>query len=666
MEDQKVDRETPNPDDARAALVTSWCDRVKEAKKRHADAFKRMRDNMRFAKGKQWPNQRKNDTRYVANLTQRHIRQRTASLYAKNPKAIARRRPRMDFAIWDEKQESLITAMQAMAAGVPDPTSLAILQDYERGMSQRAMLGKTAKTLEILFNYYLSEQNPVFKTQAKKLIVRVLTCGVGYIKLGFQRAMGKSPDMMRKIRDFSERLAKLERLSADFADGEIDSTEADAEELRLALQALQAQNDVLIREGLVFDFPSATSIIPDPQCTDLNGFVGADWVAQEFMFSADKIQEIYGVDVGKSFTSYTPMGNISKKNDGLACVWEVYDITTGLVYTVCDGYPEFLEEPDSPIIELERFWPFFTLIFNDLEDDEDDCLFPLSDVDFIRHPQMEHNRARQGLREHRQANRPKYAAAAGALSDDDMESLEEVPAHGIVKMNSLAPGEKIEDKLQAVKHEGINPAMYDTSYLFDDVMRVAGAQEANFGGVSGASATESSIAEGSRLSSTESNVDDLDDMLTEIARAAGQVLIQEVSPETAKKIAGNGAVWPSDMSREDVASEIYLEVEAGSSGRPNKAQEVANFERMAPYIIQIPGINPEWLGREAIRRMDDRLDMTDAMTAGLPSITMMNQQSQPGTGDPATDPNQQGQEGGSNAEQPARGNEGPQPEYPAG
>src|SRR3546814_19488032 len=65
-------------------------------------------------------------------------------------------------------------------------------------------------------------------------------------------------------------------------------------------------------------------------------------------------------------------------------------------------------------------------------------------------------------------------------------------------------------------------------------------------------------------------------------------MLLELDEATAKRIAGEGAVWPA-LSREDVISEIFLTVRAGSSGRPNKAAEIANRERAFPFIVQLPG-----------------------------------------------------------------------------
>ena len=47
------------------------------------------------------------DDQYVANILQRHVQQRTAQLYAKNPKALAKRRTRMDYAVWDGDEDTL-------------------------------------------------------------------------------------------------------------------------------------------------------------------------------------------------------------------------------------------------------------------------------------------------------------------------------------------------------------------------------------------------------------------------------------------------------------------------------------------------------------------------------------------------------------------------------
>jgi hypothetical protein len=41
-------------------------------------------------------------------------------------------------------------------------------------------------------------------------------------------------------------------------------------------------------------------------------------------------------------------------------------------------------------------------------------------------------------------------------------------------------------------------------------------------------------------------------------------------------------------------------------------------------LMQLPGIKPEWLAKELIKRLDDKLDITTAFQSMLPSIIAMN------------------------------------------
>lgn len=655
-----VDREAPEPADARRELVSAWAKRIEAAKQYWSGTFNKMRANQRFVAGKQWPDGDMaptlgaEDTRYVANITLRHVLQRTAALYAKNPKMVARLRKRLYSTVWDGSMQQLqtaqgtmTTALQAPAAVPPDALAQAqaVVQDAAQAYQQRQQVMKLGKTLEIVYEHQIDEQVHPFKTMMKAQVVRrAVTCGVGIVKLGFQRAMQHKPEIERQLADVRGQLAKIERLSADLADGEAQPESKEAEELRLMLQGLEKEEQVLVREGLTFDFPSATALIVDPKCTYLREFIGADFVAEEFPLTPEQVQEVYGVDVGKSYTRYERLspdnkndlepyfkaamgaagGDPASQDDapgGYALVWEIYCKRDGLVYVVCDGHPDFLVEPAPPDVYIERFYPFF--IFAPNECDDEGTIYPPSDVDLIRDAQLELNRARQGLREHRHAARPKTAVAAGRLSDEDKDKLEHHPANAVIELSGLAPGEKIEDLLQAFRGPGIDPNLYEVNPVFQDVQRVLNVQEANLGGTGGATATESSIAESSRMSSTASAIDELDDLLSQLARAGGQILLAEMSPATVTEIAGPGAFWP-ELSRDKLAQEVFLEIAAGSTGRPNQSQEIQNAERIYPLLMQIPGISPDWMGKDLIQRLDDRLPIEDAFAQGMASVVAMN------------------------------------------
>jgi hypothetical protein len=646
-----IQRGAPEVSEERKALVTKIQADVAEDKKKWAPSFKRMRDDMKFLR-KQLPNETEDDERAKINITQSHVKRRIAQLYAKDPTFVAKRRPRLDFAVWDGKRASLEAAAADMGTGVPTPETVMLLQDIQEALTRRRMLDSVGKTLEILLKNALAEQQPPFKPQCKQLVRRSVICAAGYLKISYQRELTPRPATETALPDITPQVSTYERLTADIADAKIEPGAAGVEEQALVGANLSAQQgQTIVREGLVYDFPSSLRIIPDRDTKHLApGFPGARRVSEEFLLTCDQIKEAYGVDIGDSYTGYQELSNGTvRKAEGehaRAMVYETYDRRAGLVYVHCEGYPDFLEEPAPPkLAYLETFFPWIPLVFNPLEEEGE--IFPEGDIRLLRPVQREINRKAEAIRQHRIASRPLYAAKKGAMSEDDDKSLAAHQAHDVIELEGLAEGQDIAKVFQPFPKVGVDPNLYETGTDIAFMQLIVGAQEANIGGTSGDSATESSIAENSRLEAAASEMDELDDFLSVVARLSGQVLLNEMAAETVTRVAGPGAVWP-ELSPQEIAEEIYLEIEAGSSGRPNRSRDLADFERAAPTLLQTPGIDPEWFAKHQIKLLGSNIDYEEAITAGLPSITSMNRAAQVGTGDPATDPNQQGGEGGAN------------------
>jgi hypothetical protein len=700
--------ETSAPSDAPAnpqdeALVKRILSRINVDAKHHEKAFERMRRDMVFARvgaREEWAK-----TSYTANITGRHIKQVVSTLYAKNPTATARRRDRLDFQIWDENEQSLVNAIQitqqfqaqvqAMAAPmggnvVPmDPLGApvmpmippevqqaqALVADFQAGMQERMMVDKVGKTLVVLFDYFMREQKPVdFKSSMKQLVRRTSTTCVGYVELAFQRQYQQDSVVTSQIADARSQLNHIKALAAETErDDGGDESGAKARELELSIASLQGQEYLLLREGLVFDFPESTRVIPDKRTRNLTGFVGARWVTIVYHYSPEEVEGLFGVKLGKGYTPYSQDGkklaegdqksldfggdNSAIEDDGLACVYKHYDRQAGLVYYVCDGHKNFLRPPGPPDIYVEDFWPVYALTFNEGEDP--DQLFPPSDVSLLIDMQEEYNRSRQGKREHRRAARPRFASRKGAFDDEEKKAFAEAEPFSVTEVNPQGENFDIAKEIQAIQVPGVDPNLYDTGEIMQDVELVVGTSRSGVGATaSGETATGEALAEDSRSLAAGSNVDDIDQFLTVVARAAGQVLLREMSLESVQKIAGRGAVWP-EMTLEDIAGEVYLEVEAGSSGKPNAAQEIRNWREMLPFLIQMGKIDPMWLARESLRRLDDRMDLTDALGEQFMPIVAMSRMagSQMGS-DPGAAPDAQGDEGGANG--------APAPSMPSG
>jgi len=674
--DSGVQREEPVLPEGVKQSVDKWQKKIMAAKEYFKKDFKRMRDDMNIARSgasDEWIDQ----GNYTVPIINRYLNQAVASLYARNPTAYVDRRKTLDYAHWDGKPETALSALEGLRLG--DPASIQLAADIEQGRQRHEILGRTGQTLEILFDYYSNEQKPRLKPLMKSFVRRAKTCSVAYMMLGFQREYAQlTPDDSAKLEDCRNKLGELQRRMQDYVDGEImDSDQDQVYELETLIASLENQQNLILREGPVFMFPKATEVIIDPSCTHLMGFVGAGWVAREFHKSSEEVQKIYGVDIGKSYMPYKQYGKgelaeyhrhtqseddgKSDRIDGMVCVWEIYNKDLGQTMTIADGYPGFLVEPKEPDYWMEGFWPMFALTFNDVEHEKE--LYPPSDVHMLKHVQAEYNRSREYRRLHREANKPKYASVKGRLTDADKELLSNAPPHAVIEFESLGQGERVADLVQRFESVPIDPALYETNSEMEDILRIVGAQEANLGSVSGITATEASIGEGGRMTSLAANVDDLDEFLSDVFSALGQLLIMEMSAEKVHEIVGQGAVWP-ELDRLTVAKQLQLKIRAGSSGRPNKAAELANMERGMPFLIQLPGVNPYPLGQRYADLLE--IDLNDIIIEGIPSIQALNAQAGPAQSQGAgteNDPNAQGNEGANNQQSTDPNGQGPQPGF---
>jgi hypothetical protein len=686
-------------DPARTALVGKWVERIKASKKHFKDDFKRMDKCMQLAAegaDEAWVK----DEKYVVAIINRHINQAVAQLYAKDPRAVATRRRKMMFTLWDGDPQTYAAALlatqpppppvdpmtgAAMPVPVdpmtgepvgfqPDPNAVALVGEVQAAVEYNKMVEKIGRSNELLWKYFTGEQANGFKQQMKAAVRRTKVCGVSWVKLLFQRELERHPEIGAQIDDTTSKIAAFEKLLKDAAEGELEAESAEMASLKTLMEDLKQQEFIVVREGPVFDFPRAKEVIVDKKCRHLKTLTGARWVAHEFEMTPDEIEETYQVDIKGKYTEHK--AECPDEEDGaplaVAKVYEVQDKKLGQCFTLVEGYPDFIKGPYEPDVKIERFFTLFPLVFNEIEHDK--RIYPPSDVWLLRHPQADMNRARESKREHRIAARPKYASPKGTLDKVDKDKLESGAAHVVVELKGLRPGQRINELLQEVPVAKIDPNLYEVNEQYQDVLRSVGTQEANLGGTSDGSATESSIAESSRQTSLADQVDDLDDMLTELARAFSQLCLMELSKDTVMEIAGPGAVWP-DMqgNRHEIAKDLLLEIKAGSSGRPNKAADLANMERGMPYLVQIPGINPKVVGEKYTQLLD--FDPEDMIIDGLPSITAMNAMAsraaqgavQPGTGDPQSDPNAQGGEGAQNTPGPGSNQNEPggQPAYPA-
>lgn len=649
---------------AERAVVKQWQERIKAAKKKFDPDFKRMEENMQFAAGLQWKGQESLlSDKYTANITLRSISQKVSSLYARDPQAVPRRRERLDYQLWDGKMESLIAAVGAVQMSSqsmlpPPPEALALMQDFQSGQQWEQMLDKVARTMKILYHYQMDEQEPEFKEQLKQLVATTCTCGVAFARMSFVRDMttpigstqigGDVMDRVKRIRGLTEQYEK------DNASPDSPITEQIRQLANSLITGMQFMSpDNVETERIVWDFPSPMSVIVDPSCKALMGFIGAQWVAQEYLLPITEINsyfELRGKDMvsgsgdvtkydksGKEQNTTESDGKTDTTEKPLCCLWEVFNNRDKTRFFIVDGHKDYVQPPDALTPKTKRFWPLFALTFNRIAIEP--CsgvrasIYPPSDVDLMKPMQREWNRSREELREHRIANAPFYIASkAAGLTSDDKDKIAAARSHEVIEVSGVMPGVDLKTVIMAMPVKDIQPQLYDTGPSLQDINLTIGSQSADLGQQqAGDTATGQQISEQARLSTTASNVDDLDGFLSRMARAGGEMLLREMSSDYVKKIVGQGAIWPdTDADKENFLNSLYLETEAASSGRPNGALEMKKWQAAAP-VLQAAGANPQFMVRKTLETLDSRIEPAEAFPLIPQSAPPQGNQPKPST-----------------------------------
>lgn len=646
-------------------LVKLWQDRILNAREFWQPTFKRIREEQSFAAGNQWPEAQGSDwfeEKFVGDRIQQMLNRLQASRYAKNPKTQATTRERMNFEFWDESEESLAgarallqaaqpildQAAEAMAVGMqpsaPPPPEIEmaqkIVKDYEQGMAEKALFAKVARTAALLVQQQWDTQTPEFIVQMKQLVTRVDTSRVGYIKVSYRRdEKPLDPQQSAKAVSLRARLTTLKSQLDKVANGDIDEDSAEAQETAILLEAVTkelsaAEKPEFEDEGPVDDFLTATSVIVDPACRCLKEFIGAQWLCHEMVMPVEEAESQYGIslfDVGAVlYDENGPAGQAkvpSPKSNGetacrKVCVWHVQDKKTGMCFVLIDGVKHFIKPPYVDLPKVKRFWKLVALTYHvtevEVNDPENDVTcYGKSTVRRVMPMQIDINSSGEELRQHRIANRPGSIGVASKFGENDRAKLNAPrQSHECIFLQDIQTGEKVADYIQPRPTVPLDPALYDTAQSDQAMLLAGGVQSSNMGNQNpGETATGQAIAEGSRISVDDSQTADLDYFLGIVAQMHWEMSLQEMSSEVVKKKVGRGAVIP-DIAKDRFATDIFIEIEAGSSGKPNAALEAAKAEKLGPLIIQaIADPRLAFLVKIYARILDANLDIDEILKA---------------------------------------------------
>jgi hypothetical protein len=626
------------------AMVKRWFKRYDRAMVKFDDDFKRMKKNMEFVGNMQWDGQNKIedvDERYITNITLRMVHQKTAQLYARNPTVEAKRRPRMDYQLWDGSVEMLMQAWQGhtmnQQIGFPaDMMSEAVMADFMNGKNHEKMVKKICKTLEIVDQIEIDQAKPDYKEQMKQLVRRVVIAGVGYCRQCFVRDGGQDyPNTTEIPHSIKDRAKMLANIVQKLDDEKITEDDAEMETLHsLAASigvSMQTGDEYEMNERVEYDFLPPTSVVPDERCRSLVGFTAARWLFIRYPgLTSDEINTMFmleGDDQVKQNTNLMTETNANPGKQispeamdsgdpaasGKCLLIEVLNFQTKTRCFIVKGHKKYVSPPEPLYPCVSGFFPLEALTFNAIEVD-DDCkasIFPLSDVDLIRDAQKEWNRTRDALRSQRNANAPTYVTRKGSLTQDDRDNIRNREPNEVIELEGVPSDKTPGQMIEVLQVAAIDPQVYATQPLEQDMLLTTGMQQANVGPAQpDVTATVGTIAEQSRNVGISSNVDDLDGFLSRLARARGEMRLQAMSPIAVQKVVGPGASWPM-LNKADYINQIELSIKAGSSGRPNQQLQVSNRRILTPLLLQA-GANPIAVIEDVVRVMgDDSIDVQE-------------------------------------------------------
>ena len=477
-----------------------------------------------------------------------------------------------------------------------------------------------ARTLTVVLNRQLSEAG--LKKRAKSSVRSTMTTGLAWVKVTYQRDFGKDPIIQQRIADIQDNIAKIDALLEELKESDsVDEHELTRQQLAEMVAALEEKAEVVVAEGLVIERMQAEDIVILDDLRDTDDYVNARAIAQRIWYTPEKYEETFGEEPPPKASSYSKSRTKdagSTDEDKLIPVYEVWDREMTRVFTVSEDADRFSRDPFTPRVIGERFYPFFMLVFNQV----DGSFYPLSDVELLEELADEYNANRTQLAEHRGLLKPHWIAA----SDTDDKSIKRFTHADLGEVVLIdTNGRPLRDVFDVPKMPEINPALYDTSPIRADIEMVSGAGDAARANlVTAKTATEAEILEAGLASRTDERKDTIEDWIQSIAQYSAEILLQELTGAQVQRIAGPEAVWP-ELTKDEIFDLVEIEIRAGTSGKPNKVREQRQWLEFLPemqkLVLTVSDLRDKGrdeeaevlvkIMRETLRRFDERIDVEE-------------------------------------------------------
>lgn len=475
-----------------------------------------------------------------------------------------------------------------------------------------------AKTLQIVVSHLWKKGK--LKKAARKGVRSVLSNAEGWFKCNLMSERTPKPEVERALNDAQETIARLEAQQKLLEEPNLDPDDLDAELAKNeALKvSLEEKLELAINKLFVIDYVATENMQVSTDVSCIADHLDADWNGNELFVEkedaltrfkrlkpedvksaklyyqkepkelastgADSInpQGMLTAESAQAFTTSTSTPN----SPGFLRVVEIWDRRDKQIRTMIEGVKKWPKEPFPPPYPTSRFYPYF--------------YFSFYEVDGQRHAQSlswrlyklqdEYSATRSNFRLTRERSIPGVMFNATGLDDTEAKKLTESKHQEYTALRPANPDVPLANLFAPKPVQGIDPRLYDPSYILNDMERISGVQEALSAAINNTgnpkTATEANIQQSGTNARTGSDRDCLEEMLTDMAQYTAEQALQCLTIQDVQRIAGKMAFWPADMDIEDLHTLVEVQIEAGTTGKPRQQIDQQAWATILPLIKQ--------------------------------------------------------------------------------
>jgi len=520
-----------------------------------------------------------------------------------------------------------------------------------------------AETLEIIISKLWRMAK--LKKTVRRQVRSSLSVGIGWMKCVMWSKKRPQPALEKELHDAEAQLARIAAIKAEVTeDDDLQDLDVKTAELAQLIAGLRA--NILKRKeyGLDADFVRAEDLTLSLDVSTVADYEAADWLAEDMYIPRKALRvrfpRLTDEDADRATTYYQKNLPATEKSDVIQAatgdeaadgtfsrnaptsqmggaqpaqfvkIIEFWDRRDSNIKTVCDGIDRWCVEPYTPPQATTRFYPYFGLWFFEV----DGHRYPQSLTWRLRKLQDEYSACRSNQRLTRERSIPGLIFNRGMVSPEDAKKLEESVIAEMVGLQLTDINLPIQNAVMAKPLPTIDTRLWDPTAIKADMESLSGVQEAlqqSMQSRQPKTATEAQIEQTGFASRTSADRDNIEDMLRDLAWYCTEAGIQEIDGVGAQRLAGPLAFWPYGMDIQDLLTLVSVDIEAGTSGKPNLAADKANWATILPLLqklmIQIRQVSQtdpplaaslKNLLQETLKRLDDRLDVSKFISSDPP------------------------------------------------